>query len=71
MQQIIIDKQGNLIEVVDLQMAISQVIDYMGYIKENPQQEEKKALADRQSYWADLYRKLKHLETKQENHEKS
>jgi len=69
--QFIIDKRGSLIEVIDLELAISQVKIYMGLLMEEAGTISPKSLAAYQSYWADLYSKLKKLETKHENHEKN
>lgn len=71
MQQIIIDKKGNLIEVTDLDLAIAQVSSYIGHLNVNPSESERESLEDRQVYWADLYSKLKHLADKRDHHGKN
>lgn len=65
---IIMDKQGNLIEVVDLELAIMQVKAYMADMKEDPAESRGKAYQDKEAYWSDMYNKLMHLREKNRNH---
>lgn len=66
MEQFILDKQGNLIEVVNLELAIKQVKAYIGYTNADKGCCSKQAFEERQTYWADIYRKLMQLAEKKE-----
>ena len=70
MKRYIKDNEGSLIEVTDLREAIFQVARYLGYVFENPTNEQLAFHNKRLKYWKDIYIKLNLLkETKQVNYE--
>ena len=65
MKAYITDIQGSLIEVTDLQQAITQVADYINFLYENPTPSNISFQENRRKYWKDIFQKLGKLKLKQ------
>jgi hypothetical protein len=66
MKRYIIDKEGSLLEVVDLKEAIFQVASYLTYEIDNPTPEQADFYKKRLVYWKDIYTKLVTLKQQDE-----